>query len=331
MKRIEAGSFYSYLSEGCKICRRGAKLVLFVTGKCQSSCYYCPISEEKKGRDVVYANERPVKSLEDIAEEINAMSAEGIAITGGEPLLKLDYVVEVIETFNDLHTHLYTSVPAKEETIKKLANAGLDEIRFHPPHLENSKIYRESVRLAKKYGMETGIEIPAVKYEEEIVEIVNEEDIFLNVNELEFSATNYLELERRGWEIGEFYEAKNSKEIAMKYAEKVEKFHFCSVRFKDIAQFRRRLIRMGFNLPDFYKVTSEGTVLCGYLEGDKEKIRKILTSNGIDFFETDEGFEVSMEFAEENAETLRKEGVKVYIVERYPTYNRLLISKTPLG
>lgn len=51
---------------------------------------------------------------------------------------------------------------------------------------------------------------------------------------------------------------------------------------------------------------------------------------GIDFFETDEGFEVSMEFAEENAEKLRKEGIEVYIVERYPTYNRLLISKTPL-
>lgn len=32
---------------------------------------------------------------------------------------------------------------------------------------------------------------------------------------------------------------------------------------------------MGFNLPEFYKVTSEGTVLCGYLEGDKEKLENI--------------------------------------------------------
>ncbi len=333
MRRIEAGSYYNYLTEGCKLCRKGAKLVLFVTGECDKSCYYCPISDEKKGKDVIYANERPVKSVEDIVDEAISMSAEGVAITGGEPLLKLERVLEFLEIFSEagLHTHLYTSVPAKESVLKKLSEAGLDEIRFHPPNLVNVEKYREPLRTSTRLGIEAGFEIPAIKFSEDVVKIVNEEDAFLNVNELEFSATNYLELERRGWEVGDFYEAKGSREVAERYSKVVRKFHFCSVRFKDVAQFRRRLIRMAFNMPEFYKVTNEGTVICGYLEGDAEKIRKILTSKGVEFFETGEGFEVDLEFAEKNVSELKREGIRVYLVERYPTHNRTLVSKTSLG
>jgi len=49
MRRIEAGSRYTYLPVGCKLCRKGSKLVLFVTGVCNNSCFYCPVSREKIG------------------------------------------------------------------------------------------------------------------------------------------------------------------------------------------------------------------------------------------------------------------------------------------
>jgi len=332
-KRIEAGSYYSYLSEGCRLCRRGAKLVLFITGLCPNSCFYCPISEEKKGKDVSFANEREVKSIEDVKAEAELMSALGIAITGGEPLIKLDRVLEYLRAFKDLHSHLYTSVPAKEEVLRKLAESGLDEIRFHPVELRGVRRFEESVRVAKRLGMEVGVEIPALRFSEEVAKFVNELDIFLNVNELEFSSTNYEELVKRGYEPNDHYGAKGSDEVAGMYAKVVRKFHYCTARFKDRAQMRRRFIRMAMNMPDFYVVTREGTVLCGFLEGSKEELeraKRFLSSHGQEFVEVEGGIETSPEFVERWGEVLKAEGLRVSIIERYPTSKRIIVEVIPL-
>lgn len=342
VRRIEAGSFYSYLTEGCRLCRRGAKLVLFVTGECPNTCFYCPISEERQHRDVIFANERPVRDIEDVVEEALLMDAEGAAITGGEPLIKLERVEEFIRLFSkaDMHTHLYTSIPATGRIIERLAKSGLHELRFHPPLLENSRAYEEPLKLAIKAGIEAGFEIPALKFDERLAEIVSKYDTFLNVNELEFSASNFEEMRRYGFEVGEFYEAKGSRKVAEKYAEVVDKFHFCSVLFKDRAQMRRRLIRMAFNHPDFYMVTNEGTVICGVAEGDERALRKVLNLldyMGEEYVKMDGRVEFSADIAERVAEEIRKirqslKGldVEISIVERYPTYTGMVVEKTVL-
>lgn len=335
MTRIEAGSYYSYLTEGCRICRRGAKLVLFVTGECMHSCYYCPISEERKGKDVIFANERPVSSMDDVLEELELMDAEGASITGGEPLIKLERVIEYLDLFKsfDLHVHLYTSVAARENVIKKLYEHGLDEIRFHPIDLKNIKAYEGSLAISKKLGMEAGFEIPSLRFSQEIADILNKYDAFLNLNELEFSSTNYSKLVEAGYEVGEFYGAEGSDEIARMYAENVNKFHYCTALFKDKAQLRRRLIRMAFNHPEFYKVTKEGTIICGYIEGEGsaiERAKKLLEDLNEEYVEVEGGIETSIEVVEEWGEHLKAEGLKVSIIERYPTSKRIIIEVTPL-
>ncbi len=328
--RIEAGSYYTYLSEGCRLCRRGAKLVLFVTGLCPNSCFYCPISEERKGRDVTFANEREVKSEGDVIAEVELMSAEGASITGGEPLFTLEKTLRFAELLKGLglHIHLYTSLPAKDRTIERLSRF-VDEIRFHP--VKPLKLYEKPVRLAKKLGMEVGIEVPALKFDERLADFVNSMDIFMNLNELEFSATNQDELLRRGFEPGEFFEAKGCNLIAEKYLETVEKFHYCTALFKDKAQMRRRFIRMAMNLPDFYAVTRDGTVVCGCVETDDvQRLIALLDGEKVEYVVLGNIVEFSAEDAERLSEVLKAEGFSVSIVERYPTSKRIVVEKIPL-
>ncbi|MEM2983791.1 MAG: hypothetical protein QXL24_01105, partial [Candidatus Jordarchaeaceae archaeon] len=94
ISKTRVGSiFIGELSEGCQLCIRGTKLVLFVTGLCEhppSCSWYCPISYERKGRDVTFANERLILDDNDVISEATLCSAEGTGITGGEPLLVLE-------------------------------------------------------------------------------------------------------------------------------------------------------------------------------------------------------------------------------------------------
>ena len=62
---------------------------------------------------MVYADEQPVHELADIMREGRAIGALGTGITGGEPLLRLDYVLDCIRALkkefgDEHHIHLYT-------------------------------------------------------------------------------------------------------------------------------------------------------------------------------------------------------------------------------
>jgi len=114
-------------------------MVLFVTGNCLRDCFFCPLSDERKNKDVVFANEQMILSDADILKQAHEMNAKGTGITGGEPLLEYDRVIHYItllkkEFGKSHHIHLYTSMAPTDSTLQGLAAAGLDEIRFHPPH-----------------------------------------------------------------------------------------------------------------------------------------------------------------------------------------------------
>ena len=351
----ETGSFYNYLSEGCQLCQQGAKLVLFVTGLCPKSCFYCPLSDERRGKDLVFANERLVKKDSDLLEEAKLMDALGTGITGGEPLLKIERVLHYINllksSFGKKHQiHLYTALAPDRETLEKLAKADLDEIRFHPPQaiwekLEQSP-YSGAVQNAKDLGILAGIEIPALEGAEKVAAFAEKKGIFLNLNELEFSENNSEALLGRGFalESDTSNAAAGSLEHAKAALSSCKKAHFCSSTYKDAVQLRKRLQRIAKNTArEFDEVTEDGTLLYGIIEGenlmDRKIAEKILQELEIpgELFETKENrIEIAWwlleELEEEIEEKLQafKVRARFSVIERYPHEDGMVVELIPL-
>src|SRR3989338_7397108 len=181
---LKQNKYYSYntkkLPKGCQYCVKGEKLVLFVTGICPRKCYFCPVSDDKIGKDVTYANELKIENINEnmneIIKEAKNMNAKGMGITGGDPLSRIDRTVECIKllkkTFGKkFHIHLYTSLNlATEQNLQKLYEAGLDEIRFHLD-LDSEKFWK-NIERAKKYTWDIGVEIPMIPTKQEEIQKV---------------------------------------------------------------------------------------------------------------------------------------------------------------
>ncbi len=319
----------------------GAKMVLFVTGACGKNCFYCPLSNERREKDLIFANERRVEKDEDLIEEALSMDALGTGITGGEPLLRLERTVHYIKLlknrFGDAHhVHLYTALSPDREVLESLKTAGLDEIRFHPPPHEwiniNNTPFRDSVIAAYRLGISVGIEIPSIQSElSGILSLLKEVGGFLNLNELEFSETNLTELKKRGYTVVEDVSsaARGSKEAAESVH--YSRLHFCSSSFKDAVQLRERFKRIAKRVArDFDEITDDGTLVYGVIKGDGIGILKDAEVTD-DMYAVHEGsIETAWWIADDLTEELKKTGCNVSVIERYPMRNGMIVEKTPL-
>lgn len=344
----EADSYYSYLSKGCKLCQKGAKMVLFVTGICGKNCFYCPLSNERKA-DVTFANERLVSSDNDIIEEARQMGALGTGITGGEPLLKPEKVLRYIKLLKsefgkEHHIHLYTALPLDKNILKKLALAGLDEIRFHPPvDIWNNKMenYSDSIKKAMDAGMEVGMEIPAIEGANKVSTIANELGCFLNMNELEFSDTNSEAMKLRGYGLRD--EISNavagSYAIGMEILQTTGKGHLCTSRYKDAVQLRRRLLRIAERTArEFDEVTEDGTLVYGVITcngevNSTERVADLLSLLGIpeELFQINkEEIHIAAWILEEIKMEIAADVKEMCIIEKYPFPGGMVVEKIPL-
>ena len=204
------------LSPACKLCAQGAKLVLLITGLCPASCFYCPLSNQKSGTDVIFADEWQLEQEKDtsiILQEAAYIEAKGAGITGGDPLSvwqrTKEYVTLLKNTFGDsFHIHLYTSGLTNQNGVKEIINAGVDEIRFHPEPYYWNKIEKSPLFPALKQAIDTNadvaFEIPAIpQMEQEILSLIHwaetENLQWVNLNELEFSERNEISLYQKGF------------------------------------------------------------------------------------------------------------------------------------
>jgi pyruvate formate-lyase activating enzyme-like uncharacterized protein len=309
-------------------------MVLFVTGICRKTCWYCPLSKERKGHDRVYANEKCITSPAEAVAEARRMDALGTGITGGEPLEKLDRVVEYCralkkELGSDHQVHLYTALAPTRDQLQRLSGL-VDEIRLHPPHEQWGAIAQSdfvaSARLAKNMGFIAGIEVPSLPGMDLLEKTLPYLD-FLNINELEWGEYNADEMRRRGMipEDGVHNAVRGAREWSAGLC-KNQKVHWCSSAFKDSVQLRKRLLRVAKNTArPFDEITDDGTLVYGLVKGmrDPPEIIRELGAEGYEIRE--DGLETAWWILAEAEEIM---GDK-YIVERYPDRG-IIVEVTPL-
>ena len=321
------------LPEGCKYCVKGEKLVLFISGKCSRNCWYCSLSNKRKNKDTVYANERIIKNPRDFLKEIKESNATSMGITGGDPLLCLDKTLKyakLAKRFKHFHIHIY--LPTKlvtKNNLKKLSKY-IDEIRFHPEWLvsSSSKLNENSIfadiqkiKLAllfyKKQNI--GIELPMIPdKKQEILDFIIKISPFIgfvNLNEFELSETNIKNIIKK-YKLNEGgYTIKDSIKAGIWLLKKLKKrkinlsVHLCTANLKNNYQFKNRLKR--HKILPFGRKTKEGLVkyLVSYKKPkskdyyfDKQKKRYILS--------------------EDLARRLLIKQ-KIFLVEEFPTFDRI--------
>jgi hypothetical protein len=325
----------------------GSKMVLLVTGQCKWNCFYCPVSLEKKGLDVIYANEAKISTDEEIIAEAESIDATGTGITGGDPLLVIDRTIHMIELLKrhfgkDHHIHLYTAT-LDPEKVARLEVAGLDEIRFHPSVSMWTRMSESKLKeIVDSTDMDVGIEVPSIPgMEKELCELVSYADSigidFINLNELEFSESNWNMMAEHDFQVKDDISSAvlGSYETAMAVMKKNRKvnIHLCSSAFKDGVQLRKRLIRRAEHIcTDYQAVTDDGTLVRGYvysedLEAVIERLRELDVPDEL-FSVLDNKVEVAPWVLEDIADDL---DFKCYISEQYPTADGLEVERTPLN
>jgi pyruvate formate-lyase activating enzyme-like uncharacterized protein len=357
--------FISPLSPACRMCATGSKMVLLITGRCSTRCFYCPLSYKKAGTDRIFADEWELKNEQDtntLIKEAENIDATGAGITGGDPLIvwkrAQTYITLLKDTFGKkFNIHLYTSALKNADHLHDLINSGLDEVRFHPlpntwKNMEKSPI-KKTIKNIVNTITDVAIEIPALpKMEQEILSLITWAEAqgvrWVNINELEFSERNCDAFLKRGYQVKDDISAgvKGSEQIAIKVIKMAQKkdlrigLHYCSVSFKDGVQLKNRIKRRAKHIAKPYDIlTKDGTLIKGTIYPARGTFRYISTllqetyniPSHLLFIDTEKKrIEIAAWLLQKIAPKLVKLGHRCFIVEEYPTADRLEVERTPL-
>lgn len=348
------------LSPSCTSCAEGRKLVLFVTGVCDTGCFYCPLSDTRNHNPAMYANERLCLGRNDqergdgVVEEARAMGATGAGITGGDPMLVPDLTAAMVARLRaefgpGFDMHLYTSKHPDRATLQRLKDAGLAEIRFHPHEKHWKRLsgspFEQSLRDARAVGLRVAFEVPALPGAEGglkallgFAEALKVD--FVNLNELEYTHTNGEELVRRNLRVEPDGVAiagsrKLALDLVQAWGDRLP-MHYCSARFKDAVQLTNRVKRRAQRTArPLDIVNKDGLLVLGVVETPDPAA---LANRLLDQFEVPPDLvsidplksrvEVAAWVLEEICGELDE---KAFLVERYPTAEGLEVERTPLN
>jgi len=193
------------LSPGCQTCATGGWSCLFINGRCNASCFYCPTSQDDTGDPLT--NGIPFATPEDYAEYVALFGFTGASISGGEPLLTLDRTLAYLDAVrrrcgDAVHLWMYTNgTLLTREIAGELRSAGLGEIRFD---IGATNYNLSKLQLAVGVIPTVTVEIPMVPEEEgllqdKLVEMAATGVQHLNLHQLRLTPYNSQHLASRAY------------------------------------------------------------------------------------------------------------------------------------
>ncbi|MDD2897871.1 MAG: radical SAM protein [Desulfuromonadaceae bacterium] len=193
------------LSPGCRSCGDGGWSCLFINGRCNGRCFYCPTAQDDDGSPVT--NGIAFTSPDDYAAYVASLGFSGVSISGGEPLMTPDLTIAYLSAVrkrcgDDVHLWLYTNGTFLTPGLcSRLQDAGLNEIRFD---LGAVRYNLKKLRLAVGCIPTVTVEIPAVPEDEgllklKMVEMADAGVHHLNLHQMRLTPHNFGPLTERGY------------------------------------------------------------------------------------------------------------------------------------
>jgi len=151
------------LSPGCQKCVTGDWSCLFINASCNANCFYCPTAQDRV--EIPATNHLSFRHPAAYASYLQQLGFKGVSISGGEPLLTLNRTLAFLRASREAlgtegHLWMYTNgILLTREIAGKLAEAGLDEIRFD---IGATNYKCHNIAAAKGVIPVISVEIPAV-------------------------------------------------------------------------------------------------------------------------------------------------------------------------
>ena len=198
------------LSPGCETCINGTWSCLFINTMCTRNCFYCPQDRTKKNESLPQTDKHiKFTSPKDYVNYLKKFHFKGIGISGGEPFLVFDRVIEYIKSIRDClgsqhYIWIYTNGDlVTEDKLKRLKDAGLNEIRFD---ISAADYNLKPASLAAKYIHNIAVEIPVIPEDLDIVKsnLKKFEDIgvkYLNLHQLMMNSYNRAAFNKRNYTV----------------------------------------------------------------------------------------------------------------------------------
>lgn len=197
--------FWKALSPGCVICSEGAWSCLFINNLCNASCFFCPAPQNDVDEPGTSALTFP--DPEEYADYIERMGFAGVSVSGGEPLMSQERTFSFLRSLkrrlgSRMYLWMYTNGSLLgRDTAKRLAEAGLDEIRIN---IASRGYDTAALRAARGTVPVLTVEIPAIpedggKVRDLLEDLCDLGVSHLNIHQIRCTPHNAARLMQRGY------------------------------------------------------------------------------------------------------------------------------------